>query len=142
MILFPNVHARLVISGICLIWLSNVNFLYFRFSGLWLADLVLNLCVILFGGNSHTKIYKKTTINDEEKNNLMTVVAKLFVLCAYRGYFPKGGGEVRCSCQPIRQLQAIELIDRGPTVAIRGQAFVAGHLPIKVCFFKRTDTCV
>ncbi|XP_021918081.1 RNA 3'-terminal phosphate cyclase isoform X2 [Zootermopsis nevadensis] len=49
-----------------------------------------------------------------------------------RGYFPRGGGEVHIRVQPVKQLKAVNLIESGRVVRIRGWAFVAGSLPIKV----------
>lgn len=51
---------------------------------------------------------------------------------SFRGYFPRGGGEVHIRVQPVKQLKAVNLIESGRVVRIRGWAFVAGSLPIKV----------
>jgi RNA 3'-terminal phosphate cyclase (ATP) len=50
----------------------------------------------------------------------------------FRGYFPRGGGEVHIRVQPVKQLKAVNLVESGHVVRIRGWAFVAGSLPIKV----------
>lgn len=49
-----------------------------------------------------------------------------------RGYYPKGGGEVIVQMSPVRQLNPINLTDRGSVTKIYGRAFVAGVLPFKV----------
>lgn len=50
----------------------------------------------------------------------------------HRGYYPKGGGEVIVRMSPIKQLNSINLTDRGSVTKIYGRAFVAGVLPFKV----------
>jgi RNA 3'-terminal phosphate cyclase (ATP) len=50
----------------------------------------------------------------------------------FRGYYPKGGGEVVIEVQPLKSLAPVELTERGDIVEITGRAFVAGMLPIKV----------
>ncbi|XP_072024002.1 RNA 3'-terminal phosphate cyclase-like [Amphiura filiformis] len=49
-----------------------------------------------------------------------------------RGYFPKGGGEVRVTTTPVKHLKPIEMMDPGHVTKITGTAFVAGVLPIKM----------
>uniref|UniRef100_A0A8C0XAG2 RNA 3'-terminal phosphate cyclase n=1 Tax=Castor canadensis TaxID=51338 RepID=A0A8C0XAG2_CASCN len=49
-----------------------------------------------------------------------------------RGYYPKGGGEVIIQMSPVKQLNPINLTDRGSVTKIHGRAFVAGVLPFKV----------
>ncbi|KAL4703461.1 hypothetical protein ACJJTC_010333 [Scirpophaga incertulas] len=49
-----------------------------------------------------------------------------------RGYFPKGGGVVTAEVRPVRGFSAVQLTDRGDIVAVRGSAFVAGNLPLKL----------
>ncbi|CAH1772764.1 unnamed protein product [Owenia fusiformis] len=49
-----------------------------------------------------------------------------------RGYYPKGGGEVRITIHPIKQLNAVDMTDLGKVDSISGRAFVAGALPKKV----------
>lgn len=48
-----------------------------------------------------------------------------------RGYYPKGGGEVHFSAQPVKQLEPIELLDRGQITHIRIRSFVS-QLPVKI----------
>ena len=54
--------------------------------------------------------------------------------CSLRGYYPKGGGEVIVTVQPVSQLKAVEMVDPGSVIKITGTAFVAGVLPVKVRF--------
>ncbi|KAK2491155.1 hypothetical protein MC885_017601 [Smutsia gigantea] len=49
-----------------------------------------------------------------------------------RGYYPKGGGEVIVRISPVKQLNPINITDRGSVTKIYGRAFVAGVLPFKV----------
>jgi len=47
------------------------------------------------------------------------------------GFYPKGGGRVHVAVQPVTQLRAIDLTNRGALLAIRGISAVAG-LPRKI----------
>lgn len=49
-----------------------------------------------------------------------------------RGYYPKGGGEVRATVTPVKELSPINMTERGNITKIYGRAFVAGVLPSKV----------
>ncbi|XP_070252370.1 RNA 3'-terminal phosphate cyclase [Myotis yumanensis] len=49
-----------------------------------------------------------------------------------RGYYPKGGGEVIVQVSPVKQLNPINITERGSVTKISGRAFVAGALPFKV----------
>ncbi|KAM9358211.1 RNA 3'-terminal phosphate cyclase isoform 2-T2 [Symphorus nematophorus] len=49
-----------------------------------------------------------------------------------RGYFPKGGGEVCVTVNPVKELQAVTMTERGTITKIYGRAFVAGVLPFKL----------
>lgn len=49
-----------------------------------------------------------------------------------RGYYPRGGGEVHIRVNPVKELKAVTLTESGHVVRIRGWAFVAGSLPIKL----------
>uniref|UniRef100_A0A8C7CC37 RNA 3'-terminal phosphate cyclase n=1 Tax=Neovison vison TaxID=452646 RepID=A0A8C7CC37_NEOVI len=63
------------------------------------------------------------------------VVQAVYVSVCYtfcRGYYPKGGGEVIVRMSPVKQLNPINLTDRGSVTKIYGRAFVAGVLPFKV----------
>lgn len=48
-----------------------------------------------------------------------------------RGYYPKGGGHVRYSVPPVKELQPIELLDQGTVTHIRIRAFVS-QLPVRI----------
>ncbi|THV08050.1 RNA 3'-terminal phosphate cyclase [Dendrothele bispora CBS 962.96] len=48
-----------------------------------------------------------------------------------RGYYPKGGGEIRVNVTPVKSLQSFSLLERGQVVRVRGIAHLAklpGHL--------------
>ena len=63
------------------------------------------------------------------------MLKRLLINCKHyfsRGYYPKGGGEVHITVEPINQLKAVTMIDSGAIIKVTGQAFVAGVLPIKV----------
>ncbi|AWP10422.1 putative RNA 3'-terminal phosphate cyclase [Scophthalmus maximus] len=49
-----------------------------------------------------------------------------------RGYYPKGGGEVSVTVNPLKQLQPVTMIERGNITKIHGRAHVAGVLPYKL----------
>lgn len=49
-----------------------------------------------------------------------------------RGYYPKGGGEVKVKLSPIKWITPIDMTERGTITKIHGRAFVAGVLPIKL----------
>jgi RNA 3'-terminal phosphate cyclase (ATP) len=43
-----------------------------------------------------------------------------------RGYYPRGGGEFIVDVQPIKSINAIDLVDRGEVVSIRGIVYGGG----------------
>ncbi|XP_015601252.1 RNA 3'-terminal phosphate cyclase isoform X2 [Cephus cinctus] len=47
-----------------------------------------------------------------------------------RGYYPKGGGEVRLQIQPVKHLNAVTLMEPGHPVSISGWSYVAGSVNI------------
>ncbi|CAF4360295.1 unnamed protein product, partial [Adineta steineri] len=49
-----------------------------------------------------------------------------------RGYYPKGGGDVRISINPIEQLTAIDLTDFGQIKRFFGRSFIAGNDSIEI----------
>jgi RNA 3'-terminal phosphate cyclase (ATP) len=49
-----------------------------------------------------------------------------------RGFFPKGGGEVKVRTKPVKQLKAIQLVQRGTLVKITGVALVTYRLPVHI----------
>ena len=58
-----------------------------------------------------------------------------FIVCTgfvFRGYYPRGGGEVRITVNPVDQLVAADLTDFGQIKRFFGRAFVSGTLPKRV----------
>ncbi|XP_056638122.1 RNA 3'-terminal phosphate cyclase [Diorhabda sublineata] len=49
-----------------------------------------------------------------------------------RGYFPKGGGEIVVTVNPVEELNPVQLIEQGEVTSIYGWSFVAGTLPEKL----------
>ncbi|XP_037105384.1 RNA 3'-terminal phosphate cyclase isoform X1 [Syngnathus acus] len=49
-----------------------------------------------------------------------------------RGFFPKGGGQVTATVRPVKELQALTLLERGTITKIHGWAYVAGILPFRL----------
>ena len=49
-----------------------------------------------------------------------------------RGFYPKGGGEVKVTINPSYTLNSVELTEFGEVIKIYGISYVAGNLPIKV----------
>ncbi|XP_078656652.1 RNA 3'-terminal phosphate cyclase-like [Branchiostoma floridae x Branchiostoma belcheri] len=49
-----------------------------------------------------------------------------------RGYYPKGGGEVRITTSPVAMVSPITLMDRGQITKVTGRSWVAGSLPVKL----------
>ncbi|XP_034529593.1 RNA 3'-terminal phosphate cyclase [Notolabrus celidotus] len=49
-----------------------------------------------------------------------------------RGYYPKGGGEVMVTVNPVKELQPVNMMERGNITKIYGRTFVAGVLPFKL----------
>ncbi|KAK2148904.1 hypothetical protein LSH36_476g02054 [Paralvinella palmiformis] len=49
-----------------------------------------------------------------------------------RGFYPKGGGEVSLTINPIKSLEPVILLERGNVLRVTGCAYVAGVLPFKV----------
>lgn len=58
----------------------------------------------------------------------------------FRGYYPKGGGEVHLKILPIKNLKGIEILNQGNIESIAGWAYVAGsiHLNVNIIFSTRT----
>lgn len=54
--------------------------------------------------------------------------------CLFRGFYPRGGGEVVVEANPIAFIKPVELTEFGQIRRIFGLSFVAGTLPIKVRF--------
>ncbi|XP_061594856.1 RNA 3'-terminal phosphate cyclase [Cololabis saira] len=49
-----------------------------------------------------------------------------------RGYYPKGGGEILATVNPVKELQPVNMTERGNITKIHGRAYVAGVLPYKL----------
>lgn len=58
----------------------------------------------------------------------------LTVYLCIRGFYPKGGGEVLVTVNPIKELTPVTMTERGNITKIYGRAYVAGVLPFKVKF--------
>lgn len=71
-------------------------------------------------------------IIDEE--HIIHVAARLFVSLLCRGYYPRGGGEIKLLTSPVVFLEALQMTERGELIQVEGRAFVAGALPMKVLF--------
>lgn len=52
-----------------------------------------------------------------------------------RGYYPKGGGDIRIRINPIELLTYIDLTDFGEIKRFFGRSFVAGNLPQQVSYY-------
>ena len=57
-----------------------------------------------------------------------------------RGYFPKGGGEIRVETDPIKIINSVKLTKRGNVQSVYGRCFVAGVLPFKFAQDLRDET--
>lgn len=57
-----------------------------------------------------------------------------FILKCLRGFYPKGGGEVHLSIEPIEHLKSVEILELSPMANFKGECWVAGVLPPKVCY--------
>ncbi|XP_057696331.1 RNA 3'-terminal phosphate cyclase isoform X2 [Corythoichthys intestinalis] len=49
-----------------------------------------------------------------------------------RGFYPKGGGEVRATVRALKELRPVTMLDRGIICKIHGRAYTAGVLPFKL----------
>ncbi|KAJ0065736.1 hypothetical protein NL108_017567, partial [Boleophthalmus pectinirostris] len=49
-----------------------------------------------------------------------------------RGFYPKGGGEVQVTVNPVKELLPVVMTERGSITKIYGRAYVAGVLPYKL----------
>ena len=49
-----------------------------------------------------------------------------------RGYYPKGGGELHVTVNPIKEIKPVQITEFGTLKRIFGKSYVAGFLPIKV----------
>jgi len=60
----------------------------------------------------------------------------------WRGYYPKGGGEMHLHIKPISNLNAVTLIDVGVPRGITGWSYVAGAVNINVCHLSDLKLCI
>nr|CAH7750300.1 unnamed protein product [Callosobruchus chinensis] len=51
-----------------------------------------------------------------------------------RGYFPKGGGEVKVTIDPVPHLNPVTLTDRGKITDIYGWSYTSGSVPIRLAY--------
>lgn len=72
---------------------------------------------------------------------MVQLCVTVFVLVV-RGYYPKGGGEVVVTVNPVKELQPVLMTERGTITKIYGRAFVAGVLPFKVKAFVTADDAI
>lgn len=56
----------------------------------------------------------------------------IFNFC--RGFYPKGGGEVVLSLDPVKKLTSVVLDQPQELKRVSGVAFVAGSIPIRVIY--------
>ena len=49
-----------------------------------------------------------------------------------RGYYPRGGGEAVLKVQPVKNLTAVDLTERGDIKEVHVYSYVAGQLPNKL----------
>ena len=56
---------------------------------------------------------------------------------SFRGFYPKGRGEVIYSSSPIQVLSPVNMTERGKLVKVELHAYTAGSLPKKVRWFCR-----
>jgi len=52
---------------------------------------------------------------------------------AKRGYYPRGGGELKIEVDPVEFVKPITLTERGEVVSVAIRSFVAGTVPYHVC---------
>ena len=64
---------------------------------------------------------------------MVYIIHFIYLSSFYRGFFPKGQGEVTLEVKPLmKALKAADITDFGELVSVHGIAYVAGALPIKV----------
>lgn len=66
------------------------------------------------------------------RNVCICVSHCVYTFTCLRGYYPKGGGEVMVTVNPVKELQPVTMTERGNITKIHGRAYVAGVLPFKV----------
>lgn len=58
--------------------------------------------------------------------------SKTWLRTIFRGYYPRGGGEVRITINPVDRLNAVDLTEFGQIKRFFGRAFVSGTLSKRV----------
>lgn len=104
----------------------------------------LSIPCLLFSDKASTLVLKGGTNADMAPpidfytNVLKPIVSKfgvdfnLELIC--RGFYPKGGGEVKMSVNPAYSLKPIEMTEFGEVTKIYGTSYIAGNLPMKVAY--------
>lgn len=65
--------------------------------------------------------------------NLAKFGAKVLCSTVSKGYFPKGGGQIKIEAEPVRsQLSPVTMLDFGHITELRIEASVAGHCPVRI----------
>jgi RNA 3'-terminal phosphate cyclase len=59
-------------------------------------------------------------------------LGNLIILKFTRGFYPKGGGEVDLTVEPVKHLSCVTLDQPQTIKCVNGVSFVAGTIPIRV----------
>ncbi|CAF1421308.1 unnamed protein product [Adineta ricciae] len=98
-------------------------------------------CLLFANGPSELKLIGGTNVDFapdiDYYEMIFRPVAKRFnfnfnLNIVRRGYYPKGGGDVRITIDPVEQLNAVDLTEFGQINRFFGRSFVAGNLPLQV----------
>ncbi|CAF0854679.1 unnamed protein product [Adineta ricciae] len=98
-------------------------------------------CLLFANGSSHLRLLGGTNADFAPEIDYYSMVfqpiAKRFnfgfdMNLVRRGYYPRGGGEVRITVNPVDQLVAADLTDFGQIKRFFGRAFVSGTLPKRI----------
>jgi len=99
-------------------------------------------CLLLTGATESTLILKGGTNADMAPPIdyftmvMMPIVERLGVKfdidIVRRGYYPKGGGELRVGIPPVKSISPIDLTTRGEIVKFHCRSYVAGVLPLVI----------
>ena len=63
----------------------------------------------------------------------MNTIDLLSRVIVFRGFFPKGGGEVVFDVEPVQSIKPVDMTESGQLSAVRGISYVSGSLPKRVC---------
>lgn len=124
-------------------WGSNFFYytpldLFYIFCFLFVIKYCRVLCYIFlfkvyFWKHYKTSLFSRALIQHTQWSLISFWSLMLFFFqFVYRGYYPKGGGQVVINTQPLKQLQPITMTEPGQVTKITGMAFVAGVLPFHV----------